>query len=134
MLLPYLLRALLDQEAFRPFGRDGEKRFPMWGSNVEGVCYWLMDEAVGKVYARCCCAAVTFILSQVVLLQGPGSPDIDLLLDVVEKAEEQDTYMIPPLLALIKRRGGELGERARKLLSAFKPEALAPYRLWAIPE
>jgi len=132
VLLPYLLRALLDQEAFRPFGQDGEKRFPLWGSNVEGVCSWLMDNAVDAAYARRCCPAVIFLLGQLELLQGPGIPDIDLLLDVVEKADEHEAYMIPALLALAKKHGDDLvGTHARQLLVAFTPEAIEPYRVWA---
>ena len=133
MLLPYLLCALLDQEAFRLFGRDGEKRFPLWGRNVEGVCSWLMDKTVDQAYARRCCPAVIFLLSQTALLQEPGSPNSDHMLEVVEKAAVQDASMIPSLLALAKRCGGEFGERAKRLLSAFKPEALAPYRSGVTP-
>lgn len=94
-----------------------------------------MDEAVDTAYARCYCPAVIFLLSQLELLQGLAIPDSDLLLDVVEKAEEQDASMIPPLLALIKKRGDDLvGTHARRLLAAFRPEAIEPYRVWAKPE
>ena len=130
VVLPYLIRALLDQEAFWQYG---EKRYPRWGSNVEGVCYWLTHATVKKEYSRCCCPTVITLLSQAELLQGPGAPDVDLLLDVVEKADDQEEYIIPTLIALAKKYRDDhlIGTHARMLLAAFKQEALAPYKLWA---
>ncbi len=58
------------------------------------------------------------------------SPDIDGLLDVVEKAGAQVPYVLPTLIDLAKKqRESDTGKQARKLISVFPEEVLAAYKL-----
>ncbi len=132
VLMPYLIRSLLDQDAAIQFDKHTS---PTWQSNVEGVCYWLTyTHEVEKEYARRCCPAITYLLSRADFSERPGAYDIDALLDVIEKAEIQDEYIIPALITVAQKYyHSEVRKHARMLLATFKQEALAPYKLWDIP-
>ncbi len=126
VLTPYLVRALLDQDAALQFGKS---TYSIWGSNVEGVCYWLTQ--VEGEYTRLCYPAIIYLLSQAELLQRSDAPDINVMLDVLEKADVHEEYIILTLIALAKKHHEDfIGTHAQLLLATFKQEALAPYKLY----
>jgi hypothetical protein len=118
VVVPHLVRALLNKEEPYHTGQT-------WSPDVEGIC--IMVSGLDREYARRCCPAVNYILSQ---QYPPSDPEIDYLLDVVERAGNDQDYVLPTLLALAKKyQGSGIETRARSLIFSYKQETLETYRL-----
>jgi hypothetical protein len=128
VIVPHLIQALLEKGP--PYHTDVGKN-QTWAYDVEGICTMLSMKTIADEYALRCCPAVHHLLSQADFIQAAGaSPDADLLLDVVEKAGDQVAYVLPTLIALVKKQPkSDAGKHAQKLISAFPEEALTAYKL-----
>lgn len=128
VIVPHLIQALLEKGP--PYHADAGKN-QTWAYDVEGLCTMLSTKTIADEYALRCCPAVHYLLSQADFSQAAGaSPDVDMLLDVVERAGDQVAYILPTLIALVKKqRESEVGKHAQKLISAFAEEALTDYKL-----
>ncbi|GHO58276.1 HEAT repeat domain-containing protein [Ktedonobacter robiniae] len=128
VIVPHLIQALLEKGP--PYHADAGKN-QTWAYDVEGLCTMLSMKTIADDYALRCCPTVHCLLSQAGFSQAAGaSPDVDTLLDVVERAGDQVAYVLPTLIALVKKqRESEVGKHAQKLISAFPEEALTDYKL-----
>lgn len=121
VIMPHLLKAILSKEP--PYHR-GEGKSLTWSPDVEGICGLLLTAP--QEYAIRCCPAITYLLSR----DEPKGPDIEMMLDVVEKAGIQQTYVLPTLIALAtKYHARDEGKHAREMIFSFPQEILEPYQL-----
>jgi hypothetical protein len=128
VVVPHLVQALLEKGP--PYHVDvGENQ--TWAYDVDGICCMLSMRTITSEYALRCCPAINYLLNQADLAQDTDKcPDIDMLLDVVEKAGGQVDYVLPTLIALAKKHHhSDVGERAKTLISAFPPATRATYKL-----
>lgn len=113
MVVPHLIQALL------AWGRtDGDPTF-----DLEGICFMLSN--VEPEYARRCCPAINYLLSRKDL---PAEIDQDFLLDVIERAGSEQSYVLPALYALTgTAERDEVREHARRIIASFSSNVLADY-------
>lgn len=128
VVVPHLVQALLEKG---PPYHTGRGNGQTWAYDVEGLCTMLSMPSIASEYALGCCSAIHYLLSRADFAQETErSPDIDGLLDVVEKAGAQVPYVLPTLIVLAKKhRESDAGKQARRLISVFPDEVLAAYKL-----
>lgn len=142
VVVPHLIKALLEPgEPYHkpyPISYRPNNQSTTWASDVEGLCSLLTR--IEREYARQCCPAINSILCQVGLSSSTDrsvypNPDLTALLDVVQWAGGDVSYMLPTFLMLTKNFSGKqypgyaIGEQARKLVFSFSQEVLASYAL-----
>lgn len=122
-VVPHLIRALLDNG--RPY------HFGTWSYDVDGICNLLTMNSIDPVYAIRCCPAINYILCHENFSEDPSKvPDMDYLLDVIEKAGNEVHYVIPALIYIAKNHKiDEMRTRASELLASFPPGILSSYQL-----
>jgi hypothetical protein len=87
----------------------------------------LSMETTTREYSLLCCPVIHYLLSLAdFACERETSPDIQILLDVVEKAGDQLAYVLPTLIIIAKKhRVSNVGKHVRRLITAFPEEALA---------
>ena len=128
VVVPHLVQALLEKGP--PYHVDVGENLT-WAYDVDGICCMLSMRTITSENALRCCPAINCLLNQADLAQDTDKyPDIDMLLDVVEKAGDQVDYVLPTLIALAKKHpDSDVGERAKTLVSAFPAAIRATYKL-----
>ncbi len=124
VIVPHLVKALLEKgEPYHTLAGKNQT----WAYDVEGICSMLSLSSLEREYALRCCPAINTLLSSA---KPASSPEIDSLLDVVEKAGNQVHYVLPTLIAIAQKfPTSDDGKHAKHLISTFEPETLVIYRL-----
>lgn len=139
VIVPHLIRRMIGP-GFPYSLREGnlqEQQARIWYWDVYGICSMLSWQEIDQEYVLRCCPVVNFLLTQIgVQPLSPEGSQTQLhvplygLLDVIQRAGDQVSYVLPTLIQLTKRyQGNEIGKRTRALIASYKPEELAPYQL-----
>ena len=113
VVVPHLILALLDRKNV---------------VDVNGIC--MMLDIVDPEFSCRCCPAINYLLCQENLAEVTYI-DFDALLDVVERAGNEQTYVLPALLKLQKTtKRSSLKEHIRRILATFPDEVVASYALY----
>jgi hypothetical protein len=129
VVVPHLMCALL--EPGPPYHLDFPKNGVWDFVDNQGIFALLKNESVGSEYALRCCPAINYLLTQIPAVDNILSfVDVDLLLEVVEKAGDQVPYVLPTLITLAKKYPeGELGGQVRALIATLHPQTGDTYKL-----
>jgi HEAT repeat protein len=116
VVVPHLIQALLDP-----------KKYEYSYADIEGLCFMLKQ--VDPEFARRCCPAINYLLSQRSLAE---CIDSDFLLDVIERAGSEQTYVLPALFELQKiTKRDDIAERIQCMIATFPSDTRANYALYA---
>jgi hypothetical protein len=129
IVVPHLIRAFLEKG--EPYHKLSISEYhTSWYKDIEGLTMLLTRTKLDSEYARRCCSAINYLLTQVVGDSIPDDNVICCLLDSIESATNDIDYMAPTLLALVtKYPGGEIERRAKKLFLSISQEMLDAYKL-----
>jgi hypothetical protein len=128
IVIPFLIRTLL--EIGEPFHQPSRIEASMTlNENIEGLSMMLSRTMLESEWAIRCCPAINYLLAHIGQDGAINSDIVDSLLYVVEKAGDNVKYMLPTLLALVRKyEGSDIGRRARELVFSSTPEVLENYK------
>lgn len=136
VVVPYLIQELLGKGEHYDGNPDYKAR--AWAYEVEGICGSIGTDSVkyrvDQQFALRCCPAINALLLQAdpALERTAALPE---MLRAIERAGETVDYVIPALVALIKRTPEDkIRQKAQRLLTMFKPETLADYKFLLAPD
>ncbi|GCE14438.1 hypothetical protein [Tengunoibacter tsumagoiensis] len=124
LVVPYFINTLL---TYSNHNQENKQEAPL-----RGICCMLRLKKVDSEYARRCAPTINYLLIRLENINDPESgPELHFLLDVIEKARIDLTYIIPNLIVLAQLyRGNHIGARARQLIEQYQREDKNDYSFY----